>query len=107
MSLPRSFLEKASSAASVAANAKAAAQIAGKQAEHGKLTQLSLPSAYWRWARTSTWTGRFRDEFGNSSEMDGLLSKIQSLKQAHPGIRPPQIHDRARPLLVMLWIWRR
>ncbi|MGO9110541.1 MAG: DUF4339 domain-containing protein, partial [Thermoguttaceae bacterium] len=96
---PKSFLERAKgAAANVAANAKAAAQIAGKQAEHGKITQMTLPSAYWALGKDIHGDGRFRDEFGELfTKLDGLLSKIQSLKQAHPASDQPQkFTDRAK-----------
>ena len=96
---PKSFLEKAKDAAvNVAANAKAAAQIAGKQAEHGKLTQMTLPSAYWALGKDIYGAGRFRDEFGELfTKLGGLVSKIQSLKQAHPASEQPQkLTDRAK-----------
>ncbi len=96
---PKSFLEKAKgAAANVAANAKAAAQIAGKQAEHGKLTQMTLPSAYSALGKDIHGAGRFRDEFGDLfTKMEGLLGKIQSLKQAHPASDQPQkFTDRAK-----------
>ncbi len=96
---PKTFLEKAKgAAANVAANAKAAAQIAGKQAEHGKLTQMILPSAYWALGKDIHGAGRFRDEFGELfTKLDGLLSNIQSLKQAHLASDQPQkFTDRAK-----------
>lgn len=96
---PKTFLEKAKdAAANVAANAKAAAQIAGKQSEHGKLTQMTLPSAYWALGKDIHTADRFRDEFGDLfTKMDGLLGKIQSLKQAHAASDQPQkFTDRAK-----------
>ncbi len=96
---PKSFLEKAKGAAShVAANAKAAAQIAGKQAEHGKLTQMTLPSAYGALGKDIYGASRFRDEFGDLyAKVAEILGKIQSLKQAHPATDQPQkLTDRAK-----------
>ena len=96
---PKSFLEKAKgAAANVAANAKAAAQIAGKQAEHGKLTQMTLPSVYWALGKDIHTAGRFRDEFGDLyAKVAEILGKIQSLKQAHPATEHPQkLTDRAK-----------
>ena len=93
------YLEKVKGAiAKFFVNAKAAARIAGKQAEHGKISQMTLPGAYWMLGKDIHGTGRFRDEFGDLfTKLDGLLSKIQSLKQAHPASDQPQkLTDRAK-----------
>jgi hypothetical protein len=96
---PKSFMERArDAAANVAANAKAAAQIAAKQAERGKISQITLPGAYWALGKEIRSAGHFQDEFGDLyAKIDEILGKIQSLKQAHPEWGHPQkLTDRAK-----------
>ena len=96
---PKSFLDKAKAAATKAAkNAKLAAQIAAKQAEHGKISKITLPNAYWALGKDIRGSGRFRDEFGDLyAKVDALVIKIKSLKQAQPAPDQPQkFTDRAK-----------
>ena len=88
----KSFLENAKvAAATLAANAKAAAQITADQAERGKIAQMTLRLAYWKLGKDIHGTGRFRDEFGERmTKLDILLDKIQSLTQSHSSSEQPK-----------------
>ena len=82
----KSFADWAkASAVSVAASAKAAAQLAAKQAERVKITQVSLPNAYLALGKEIHGAGRFRNVLDDLfTELDTILAKLQALKQTPP-----------------------
>jgi hypothetical protein len=91
--------EKAQSLASSLANrATAAAQLAAKQAEYATISKMTLPNAYCALGKDIHGAGRFRDEFGELfAKLDGLLGRIQSLRQARPvSDQPQKLTDRAK-----------
>lgn len=97
--MTQTFLDKVKSAASsFAGNAKAAGQIAAKQAERTKITQVTLPSAYLTLGTGIHGVGRFRDEFGDRyAKADDLLARIAKLRAAQPAPSEPQkFTDRAK-----------
>ena len=97
---PKSFLDRARGAATnFASNAKAAGQIAKKQAERLKINQQTLPHAYWALGKDIHSSGRYRDEFGDLyAKVDGLLERIQKLRltQPMPSDQPQKLTDRAK-----------
>ena len=96
---PKSFMEKAKQAAiTAAANTKAAAQVAAKQAERAKINQVTLPNAYWVLGKDIYTAGRFRDEFGDLyAKVDDTVGKIRAINQAAQNTPQPQsLTDKAK-----------
>ena len=82
----KSFSQKAKEAFSAfVASAKAAGQLAAKQAERTKLTNVTLPHAYRELGTDIHATGRYRDQFPEEfAKADELKERIAGLRQAAP-----------------------
>jgi len=82
----KSFSQKAKEAFSAfVASAKAAGQLAAKQAERTKLTNVTLPHAYRELGKDIHATGRYRDQFPDEfAKADELNGKLAGLRQAAP-----------------------
>ena len=80
------FSQKAKEALTgLAASAKAAAQLAAKQAARTKLTNVTLPHAYRELGKDIHATGRYRDQFPEEfAKADELKEEIAGLRQAAP-----------------------
>ncbi len=87
-----SFLERAKAgAADLAAKAKAAAQLASKQAEKTKIVQLTLPSAYQALGKQVHSEGRLRERFGKEFlVIDDFMRQLESIKTAAAARSAPQ-----------------
>ena len=96
----KTFLEKSKDAlAFFASNAKAAAQIAVKQAERLKINQVTLPNVYLALGKDIHAAGRYRDEFADLyAKVDEILGRILNLRQTQsvPSDQPQKLINRAK-----------
>lgn len=86
------FFERAKAgAANLAVKAKAAAQLAAKQTEMAKITQMTLPSAYHVLGKNLHTEGRLRERFVKEFEIiDGLMRQLDSIKTLAAARTAPQ-----------------
>lgn len=96
----KTFSQKARAAiGGFAASAQAATQLAAKQAERTKLTNVTLPHAYRELGTDIHATGRYRDQFPDKfAKADELKGRIAGLRQAvtHKEGEAKSFTDRAK-----------